>query len=215
MAASNAELKTLGDRIRDIRLSLGLSMSEFAERVDPDGKAKSGTVSNWEHGKNAPNAKRLKKIAELGHTSVQDLYDPNGWKLWEVNTGHSRSEIELEISRMKKAGRVADGATTQQIISQAVSNLEGRGKTDSTAVMFAARAVNDISDEVANQFYFDPRKISKLKKLGNTPIIPASKMNDGSLLYDDMDNAVLQDIWKILQSAKEELYSLNKKHRLN
>lgn len=57
--------------IRVVRKSLGLSMEEFASRIDD--KAKSGTVSNWETGKNLPNNKRLKKIAELGEITVDEL----------------------------------------------------------------------------------------------------------------------------------------------
>lgn len=57
------DLIEVGQRIREIRMKLGLSMDEFAARIDS--KAKSGTVSNWETGKNLPNNERLIKIAEL------------------------------------------------------------------------------------------------------------------------------------------------------
>lgn len=61
----------VGNRIRKIRFKLGYSMAEFARHIDE--KAKSGTVSNWETGKNLPNNKRLKKIAELGEVSLMYL----------------------------------------------------------------------------------------------------------------------------------------------
>lgn len=63
----------VGVRIREIRKGLGLSMSAFADRInhlEHDNKAKSGTVSNWENGKNLPNNKRLKMIADMGGISV-------------------------------------------------------------------------------------------------------------------------------------------------
>lgn len=68
--------KIVGARIRDIRKRLGMSMSAFAERIDRDEelkKTKSGTVSNWETGKNLPNNERLKKIADLAGISVNEL----------------------------------------------------------------------------------------------------------------------------------------------
>ena len=68
--------KIVGARIRDIRKRLGMSMSAFAERIDRDEelkKTKSGTVSNWETGKNLPNNERLKIIADLGGLSVNEL----------------------------------------------------------------------------------------------------------------------------------------------
>lgn len=66
--------KALGRRIRAIRLRLGLTMEDFIERIDSKpGRGRSGTVNNWETGKNAPNKKRLKKIADLGGVSVEYL----------------------------------------------------------------------------------------------------------------------------------------------
>lgn len=70
---NNEQKISLGKRIHNIRLSLGLSLNEFAKLVDPNGKAQSGTVANWEKGRNAPNKKRLARIAKLGHVSVDYL----------------------------------------------------------------------------------------------------------------------------------------------
>lgn len=64
----------LGLKIKQIREQNGLTMEEFIERLDgKSGKNRSGTVNNWESGKNSPNKKRLKKIAELGNVSVDYL----------------------------------------------------------------------------------------------------------------------------------------------
>jgi len=97
----------IGNRIREIRKKLGLSMEEFANRID--GKAKSGTVSNWETGKNLPNNNRLKRIGELGNVST--LYLLEGKKtlsdmekagekipLMESRTLEERERIESVIS---------------------------------------------------------------------------------------------------------------------
>ena len=63
--------KEVGERIRRIRLEMGYSMTEFAKAIDT--KAKSGTVSNWETGKNLPNNERLSNIAFQGQMSVDEL----------------------------------------------------------------------------------------------------------------------------------------------
>lgn len=71
-----ADPKVVGSRIRDIRTRLGLSMAAFAEKIDQYEnvkKTKSGTVSNWETGKNLPNNNRLVRIAELGGVTVDEL----------------------------------------------------------------------------------------------------------------------------------------------
>lgn len=66
--------RALGQRIRAIRLRLGLTMEDFIERIDnKPGRGRSGTVNNWETGKNAPNKKRLKKIADIGGVTVEYL----------------------------------------------------------------------------------------------------------------------------------------------
>ncbi|MGX7024130.1 helix-turn-helix domain-containing protein [Vagococcus hydrophili] len=58
----------VGQRIRNIRLEKGMSMDDFGFLID--GSAKSGTIANWETGKNLPNPNRLKRIAEIGNTTT-------------------------------------------------------------------------------------------------------------------------------------------------
>lgn len=86
--------KIVGLRIRDIRKQLGLSMTAFAEKLDQNEevkKTKSGTVSNWETGKNLPNNSRLARIAELGGISVNYL-------LYGLQDLAGNQMIPLEIS---------------------------------------------------------------------------------------------------------------------
>lgn len=77
----------VGKRIKIIRQNLGLSMDEFAKRINS--KAKSGTVSNWETGKNLPNNTRLKKISELGNVTIDFLlYGNSMTELTSDNEAH-------------------------------------------------------------------------------------------------------------------------------
>lgn len=62
-------LKEVGNRIKNIRISLGDSMESFGKKLDTSKAA----VNNWEKGVNLPNNSRVKKIAELGHISVNEL----------------------------------------------------------------------------------------------------------------------------------------------
>ncbi len=62
----------VGQRIREIRKELGLTMKEFGEKFNPP--AADSIVSRWERGINMPNNQRLEKIAELsGHSTVYIL----------------------------------------------------------------------------------------------------------------------------------------------
>lgn len=66
-----------GQRIKTIRITLGKTQADFADsinqRLDSDGTVTRGTVNNWEHGRNLPNKRRLKIIADLGGVSVDYL----------------------------------------------------------------------------------------------------------------------------------------------
>lgn len=63
----------IGARIKDIRISLGLTMKEFGKKFDPP--ASDSIVSRWERGVNLPNNERLKRIAELGNVPVLYLLE--------------------------------------------------------------------------------------------------------------------------------------------
>lgn len=64
-------MQNVGSRIRSIRKNLGLSMEKFGKLFDPH--ASKGVVSNWENNYNLPNNNRLRKIAEIGGTTVEKL----------------------------------------------------------------------------------------------------------------------------------------------
>lgn len=64
--------KIIGKRIYLIRKSLGLTMKEFGERMG-NPVASDSIVSRWEKGVSVPNNERLKRIAELGEMTVEDL----------------------------------------------------------------------------------------------------------------------------------------------
>ena len=60
----------LGNRIKSIRLEKSMNLKEFGYYID---NTSDSIVSRWEKGKSVPNAKRLKKIAELGGITVNEL----------------------------------------------------------------------------------------------------------------------------------------------
>ena len=64
-------MKTTGERIKDIRLELGETLEEFGKRFNPP--ANRSLVSGWENNRYTPSPERLKVIAELGGTSVEEL----------------------------------------------------------------------------------------------------------------------------------------------
>lgn len=61
--------KAVGERIKAIRLSLGMTLKEFGELFD----STKATVHNWETGRNLPNRKNTSDIAFYGQISVDEL----------------------------------------------------------------------------------------------------------------------------------------------
>ena len=80
--------KPIGKKIRNIRKNLGYSQLEFSKVV---GATKS-SVANWENGYNYPNNDRLKVIAELGNTTVNQLLNSN--QLSDYSTDELIQELE-------------------------------------------------------------------------------------------------------------------------
>lgn len=60
----------VGQRIKEIRTELGLSMAKFGKLL---GDMPRSSVNNWERGINLPKNETLAKIAEVGHTTNEYL----------------------------------------------------------------------------------------------------------------------------------------------
>lgn len=61
----------VGRKIKAIRLGLGYSMEQFGVLFEVP--ATKSLVSKWEAGLCSPNPKRLKRIAEIGNITVEEL----------------------------------------------------------------------------------------------------------------------------------------------
>lgn len=66
------DTKAVGRRIKNIRLKLGMTTEKFAQIFNDQPPSK-GTISKWENGHYLPNNERLKRIAEIGETTVDYL----------------------------------------------------------------------------------------------------------------------------------------------
>ncbi|WP_139904809.1 helix-turn-helix domain-containing protein [Clostridium thermarum] len=59
-------MKTIGERIKEVREDLGLTGEEFGKKLN----VAKGTVSNWENNNRKPDAETLLKIADLGNVTI-------------------------------------------------------------------------------------------------------------------------------------------------
>lgn len=70
MRIMKVDQQRVAKKIREIRTDLGYSMAQFGELISNSPKT---TVNNWERGINLPKEDKLKKIAILGKTTVEEL----------------------------------------------------------------------------------------------------------------------------------------------
>ena len=64
-------MKTIGQKIKEIRIKLKLTQSEFATILGYNYKI----VSNWENGRNTPTTHTLKKIHEIFGIEYEEIFD--------------------------------------------------------------------------------------------------------------------------------------------
>lgn len=77
-----------GEKIKEIRMSLGENLETFAARFD----ANRGLASAWENGRFIPNPERLLTIAKLGGMTVEQLLYEN--PLAKFSTDELIAELE-------------------------------------------------------------------------------------------------------------------------
>ena len=121
----------VGNRIKNIRLSLGLTMEEFGKLFDEP--AAQSIISRWEVGKSVPSANRLKKIAELGDTTVQELLKEDDY----INMGYAIKELRdsYRETQQQFADRIGISRTY-------LNDLENNRKSSSV------RTLNQIADKL-------------------------------------------------------------------
>lgn len=101
----------VGQRIKAIRLSKGKNLREFGELISKglseQNIVSDSIVSRWEKGVSIPNAKRLKKIAELGNITPNELLHGSNFTYEDIEknitTKIMKDEITDKLSRFLKS----------------------------------------------------------------------------------------------------------------
>ncbi|MBC8059299.1 MAG: helix-turn-helix transcriptional regulator [Clostridiaceae bacterium] len=102
-------MKTIGERIKNIREELQLTGEEFGNKFN----VAKGTVSNWENNNRTPDAQALIKIADLGDVSLDWLLCRTDIKTAiVVNDKVNGDDIQLEVD--KRA--YPNGMTHEEVI---------------------------------------------------------------------------------------------------
>lgn len=142
----------VGKRISIIRKSLGKNMDEFGGLVS--GASKSN-VSKWENGISIPSNERLKVIAELGNTTVEELlYSDEKQKLtigYEAFNNLLASFSKETLSG--KALRYFDKESQERIILRAVNiALDVSRDKDSNKQLNSIKGTNGLHFQIESNF---------------------------------------------------------------
>lgn len=202
----------MSNRLVELRKEKGLTLDQMQEETGINRV----TISQYERAKREPKMQTWQKLADFFQVPVDYLQgysdDRVGWHLWEEATGYSRSTIEFQIKELIKAGRLSTNADIQEQIGKACSYLDGRGKTDHEAVMYARQGLSELDNKIHSEFYIDPAKKKKYgKKLGDMDL-STSQDYDGSLYFNDMDKEVYDKISAVLDEARDKLADYLQNH---
>lgn len=134
-----------GERIKDIRLENGYTLKAFGieigKRLESE-RVKEGIISRWENDISLPNSERLKVIAEIGGTSVEEL--------------RSTSLIGQRIKRI----RVSRKETLEQFAENIIKASNNSVKTGKSNVSRWEKGLNKPNDIT----------LEAIAKLGNTTV---------------------------------------------
>lgn len=102
--------KTLGEKIKEIRLKLGKNMEEFGSLVDGANK---GLVSRWESDKSIPGLQRLHIIAKLGDISFEELMSNDDINLLFEKGSSLKTHLEISLFNINDYIRIIDNLQNQ------------------------------------------------------------------------------------------------------
>ena len=199
--------KALGQRIKSLRKSKGLTMEQFGKLFD---NASKGVVSNWEKGSNVPNNERLKMIAEFGEITVDELlygsfknrviklindyisdYSPHISALEYDNRLDAVLNDVLNYIIARDFFKDLEDDKLKAIIERQVTNefMRGKKKNKKAIGYFADYIATEVTKELYEYFY-------TTNKEGKT------------VIRQNMSQAIHDLLYEKLQSFSEELKDL-------
>ncbi|MGX7205214.1 helix-turn-helix domain-containing protein [Enterococcus pingfangensis] len=196
------------NRIKEARNLRKISQNDLAVELQLTQQA----ISYYEQEKRFPDKHTWEKIAHFLQVPVEYLQgktdDPDGWDLWASATGFTTEQIKQEIVRMKEAKHIiGKESDLQNLIGQAVMNLDGMGNTDRGIINDIAHSIINLQSKLRDK-YEDPQKTKNFETESGSKIFPASTpLSD--LIYDDLSAEAYQQAMDILITARRDLQNIS------
>ena len=140
-----------------------------------------------------------------------EIEDPEGWDLWSKESGYTVEEIKDEIKRMKSVNHAGFLDNYQDLIYQAVKNLNGIGNTDKGIIEQVYKSIQDIKYSLP-EYYSDNSKEASISDEEYINLYEVSDIHEISeRIYDDLDPSIFIEINTILNNALSELKDISDK----
>lgn len=193
-------INNLGQKIRNIRKTKGLTMEEFGKLFSPP--ASKGVVSNWENNYNRPNNERLKKIAEFGGISVEELL-----------YGQKKDYIKTLVVKIANYYYNIDISDDNKLINHIVSRLSDYSYTTDFVDLYTDN--EELFNEVffpnewlsEDYIYWTELELSKLSRHIEDIYDSTSSIYNDTPIEDSIKNTI-DKISFILSQANENISQL-------
>lgn len=111
----------VGGRLRAARRSAGLTQKQLAEELGVEAI----TVSRWERGATSPSLQRLRRIAELTHSTVSDLVrEPDAASAHAMELASLREELAETRALVDRVARTLDQLARPRSIADSRSGSQ-------------------------------------------------------------------------------------------
>lgn len=112
----------VGGRLRAARRGSGLTQKQLAKELGVEAI----TVSRWERGATSPSLPRLRRIAELTHTTVSDLVRaPDAATAHALELAALREELAETRALVDRVARTLDQLTRPRSLASSRSGSQG------------------------------------------------------------------------------------------
>ncbi|RGI31856.1 helix-turn-helix transcriptional regulator [Melissococcus sp. OM08-11BH] len=196
------------NRIKEARNIRGISQNELAKKLYVTQQA----ISHYENGTRTPDSYQWNKLADLLQFHVEylkgNIDDPEGFEFWSQESGYSVEELQNEINRMKEANHTTGynvSRGNQDLIRQAINNLNGKGFTNKGIISKVYSSIEDIQFDLSH-FFSDEEKEASISDEDYIPLYEIDDLDTISKrIYDDLDPLLFIKINDIMKTALSEL----------
>lgn len=184
----------LGSRIKQIRLSHGLTMEEFGKKFNTS----KGTVNNWEKERNSPNRENLMAIAHLGDMSVDELLNGSEESIWQritslIDDYSKKNNVYINFKALNLT------FTTHMNVNRQISN-------EITFTTDYNNKVQSIDDEAILRDYLKNKKEIELTEA----FLSVLDKHSISLENGETENEFVNEVKHYAESLSKKSYSNQK-----